>query len=90
MTPHPAFHRPGPIPREMDESDRQLSQILTRCFDAAKRAGAARRVRPLGEPEPEPSFDLPSASELLTIEQFGFPRSYNLNDGMGPDIAIPA
>jgi hypothetical protein len=31
--------------------------------------------------------DLPSVTEVLTIEQFGFPRSYNLNDGMGPDIA---
>jgi hypothetical protein len=87
MTPHPAFHRLGPIPREMDESDRQLSQILARCFDAVTRAGAAR-ARPQGEADP-PS-DLLSASEVLTIEQFGFPRSYNLNDGMGPDIAIPA
>ena len=88
MTPHPAFHRPGPIPKEMDESDRQLSQILARCFDAVKRAGAARRERPLDEADHP--FDPLSASEVLTIEQFGFPRSYNLNDGMGPDVAIPA
>jgi hypothetical protein len=27
--------------------------------------------------------DLPSVAEVLTIEQCGFPRSYNLNDGMG-------
>jgi len=27
--------------------------------------------------------DLPSAAELLTIAQFGFPRTYHLNDGMG-------
>jgi uncharacterized protein related to proFAR isomerase len=31
--------------------------------------------------------DLPSITELLTIEQCGFPRSYNLNDGMGQDMA---
>ncbi|MDR3672149.1 MAG: hypothetical protein P4L36_14975 [Holophaga sp.] len=30
--------------------------------------------------------DLPSVTEVLTIQQFGFPRSYNLNDGMGPDL----
>jgi hypothetical protein len=30
--------------------------------------------------------DLPSITEVLTIQQFGFPRSYNLNDGLGPDL----
>jgi hypothetical protein len=30
-------------------------------------------------------FDLPSVNEVLTIRQCGFPRTYNLNDGMGPD-----
>ncbi len=33
-------------------------------------------------------FDLPSVAEVLTIEQYGYPRTYNLNDGMGPDIAF--
>jgi hypothetical protein len=28
-----------------------------------------------------------SVAEVLTIQQCGFPRSYNLNDGMGPDLA---
>ena len=36
-----------------------------------------------------PPADLPSAAEVLTIIQFGFPRSYHLNDGMGPDLACP-
>ena len=36
---------------------------------------------------PAPLFDLPSITEILTIHQFGFPRSYNLNDGMGTDMA---
>jgi hypothetical protein len=31
--------------------------------------------------------DLPSVTEILTIAQFGFPRTYHLNDGMGPDLA---
>jgi chorismate mutase len=33
-------------------------------------------------------FELPSIAEVLTIEQCGFLRTYNLNDGMGPDIAF--
>ena len=28
-------------------------------------------------------FERPSAAELLTIERCGFPRTYNLNDGLG-------
>jgi chorismate mutase len=32
-------------------------------------------------------FELPSIAEVLTIQQCGFLRTYNLNDGMGPDIA---
>jgi len=31
--------------------------------------------------------DRPSIQELLTIVQCGFPRTYNLNDGMGLDLA---
>ena len=27
-------------------------------------------------------IDLPSINEVLTIRQCGFPRTYNLNDGM--------
>jgi len=30
-------------------------------------------------------LDRPSLTELLTIQQCGFPRTYNLNDGMGLD-----
>ena len=31
--------------------------------------------------------DPPSVTELLTIEQYGSRRCYNLNDGMGAELA---
>jgi hypothetical protein len=33
-------------------------------------------------------LELPSLTEVLTIEQFGSPRSYNLNDGLEPESAV--
>jgi hypothetical protein len=37
----------------------------------------------------DPHFELPSVAEVLTIEQCGYPRTYNLNDGMGLDVTHP-
>ena len=38
--------------------------------------------------EADRQLHMPSAAEVLTIAQCGFPRTYNLNDGMGQDIAV--
>jgi len=32
-------------------------------------------------------YELPSVTEVLTIQQCGYPRVYHLNDGLGPDLA---
>jgi len=54
-----------------DPLDPVHREILSRC----------RRMR--GGLRDADLSDLPSVAEVLTIEQCGFPRSYNLNDGMG-------
>ena len=81
-----------PHRKAADAADRQWVQILGRSAPFAGRMvrevlNHSRRMqedlRCLGDADP--SFELPSLREILTIEQFGYPRTYNLNDGMGQE-----
>jgi chorismate mutase len=67
-----ALHQSVPFDRRM------LKEILNQ----SRRLQGSQR--PLSEAD---QADRPSVTEVLTIEQYGYPRTYNLNDGMGPDIA---
>lgn len=81
-----------PIRIAADDADRQWVQILGRSAPFASRVikeilnhsrrmqEGLRCLRDAGQPS-----ELPSLDEMLTIEQFGYPRTYNLNDGMGPE-----
>jgi hypothetical protein len=71
--------------------DRHLIQLLGRSTPFASRVlkeilSQSRRVQE--GLSSEQHAHLPSITEVLTIEQFGFPWTYNLNDGMGPDLAL--
>jgi hypothetical protein len=82
MTCKATAHPLDPIHTEIDAAEHRMIQILARSFEAMKRARNAKRQR-----DAELHLDQPSVTELLTIEQYGYLRSYNLNDGLGADIA---
>ncbi len=56
-------------------------------IDAADRRWILILARPF---DADQQFEPPSIAETLTIEQCGFPRTYTLNDGLGPDRGSPA
>lgn len=72
-----------PIRKETYQEDRQWIQVLARHFDA-REINHSRRMQEALRGADQAS-ELPSVAEVLTIQQFGYPRTYNLNDGMGPD-----
>jgi len=79
-------HHPlDPIHGEVDAADRHLFQLLGRSAPFASRV--FKEILNHSRRGAEPHPDLPSVTEVLTIEQCGFPRTFNLNDGMGPDLA---
>ena len=91
MIPNRTSDLLDPAHKATDETD-HLIHILGRSAPLVRRVLNeilihSRRMqeglRHLGEADH--LSDLPSVAEVLTIEQFGYPRTYNLNDGMGPD-----
>jgi hypothetical protein len=75
MIPHSPPDPLNPTPKRVDEAERRLIQILN--HSQRRHEGLCC----LGDGcQP---FDLPSLTEVLTIEQCGYPRTFNLNDGMG-------
>jgi hypothetical protein len=86
-----SHHHPlDPIQGEVEAADRYFIQLLGRSTPFASRV--FREIlhhsrHPQAGPGCEQHLHLPSITEVLTIEQCGFPRTYNLNDGMGPELA---
>jgi hypothetical protein len=90
MTSHPASYPLDPIHDEMAGVEPQLIQILARrvlneLLDPSRRTQKGANC--LGDPSLQ--FEQPSVTEMLTIHRCGYPRAYHLNDGMGPDMALP-
>ena len=89
-----SHHHPlDPLDQEVDAVDRHLIQLLGRSAPLASRLfkellDHSRRMQ-RGLRGTDPHSELPSVAEVLTIEQCGYPRTYNLNDGMGLDVTRP-
>jgi len=81
--PGPGGERRGQAAEALGRSALFARRVLREILDQSRRMQDGRRH--LGDADPH--SDLPSIAEVLTIEQCGFPRSHNLNDGMGPDLA---
>ena len=89
-----SHHHPlDPIHQEADAVDRHLIRLLGRSTPLASRLfkeilDHSRRMQ-AGLRGTDAHSELPSVAEVLTIEQCGFPRTYNLNDGFGLYVTRP-